>query len=153
MKFSDKDRERFSKFLSSPDDKGCILWLGYCLPNGYGQFMMRGTVLYAHRVAFELSGKKIPPRYEIMHTCDTPACCNAEHLRSGTHLDNMNDMRIKGRSNGGSHGLPAGVHLVLSGKYQAQIRRWGEQIYLGRYATPEEAEESIKEFDARRQER
>lgn len=32
-----------------------------------------------------------------MHTCDNPRCCNPDHLREGTQLDNIADRDRKGR--------------------------------------------------------
>lgn len=32
-----------------------------------------------------------------MHTCDTPACINPAHLKSGTHQQNKYDAVVKGR--------------------------------------------------------
>lgn len=34
---------------------------------------------------------------DICHTCDNPPCCNPMHLFEGTRLDNVHDMRAKGR--------------------------------------------------------
>ena len=52
--------------------------------------------MLAHRVAYELiTGEE--PNGVLLHTCDTPLCCNPEHLTVGTQRDNLQDMRNKGR--------------------------------------------------------
>ena len=37
-----------------------------------------------------------------MHTCDNPHCINPEHLKLGTHKENMADRQCKGRTKIGS---------------------------------------------------
>jgi hypothetical protein len=32
-----------------------------------------------------------------MHKCDNPPCCNFEHMKLGTHLENMSECREKDR--------------------------------------------------------
>jgi hypothetical protein len=51
----------------------------------------------ASRVAWELMNGVIPDGYDVMHKCDNPPCCNPNHLKLGTHLQNMADMKEKKR--------------------------------------------------------
>lgn len=46
----------------------------------------------------------IPDGALVLHSCDTRACFAIEHLRLGTHLDNMNDRRARGRARNGNTG-------------------------------------------------
>lgn len=72
------------------------LFTGCVNNNGYGQIRHNGKTMLAHRVAYELiTGEE--PNGVLLHTCDTPLCCNPEHLTVGTQMDNLQDMRNKGR--------------------------------------------------------
>lgn len=74
----------------------CWLFTGCVNNNGYGQIRHNGKTMLAHRVAYELiAGEE--PNGVLLHTCDTPLCCNPEHLTVGTQRDNLQDMRNKGR--------------------------------------------------------
>lgn len=77
--------------------KGCWLWKGAKGARGYGVFWRAPFQTSAHRVAWELTYGPIPDGHVVMHLCDNPPCVNPEHLRIGTHLENMADMRAKGR--------------------------------------------------------
>ena len=94
--------DRFaSKVALTPDDRGCLLWLGSRMPNGYGQIgsdQPRAAPLKAHRVAWFLAHGRWPRKgLVVMHLCDVPACVNPEHLRVGTQKTNLRDARQKGR--------------------------------------------------------
>lgn len=54
--------------------------------------------LLAHRVAYVKWVGPLEDDAVLLHTCDNPGCINPAHLRAGTTLDNMRDMRNKGRS-------------------------------------------------------
>lgn len=53
---------------------------------------------YAHRVAWLIAKGQIESNLFVLHKCDNPLCCNVDHLFLGTHQDNMDDMKRKGRS-------------------------------------------------------
>ena len=44
-----------------------------------------------------MANGRIPDGLDVLHECDNPPCCNPEHLFLGTHADNMNDCKKKGR--------------------------------------------------------
>lgn len=70
--------------------------------DGYGNRYRDGRMNLAHRLVYAdkhgLSREEMPP--VVRHTCDNPRCINPDHLLGGTHLDNMRDMRERGRSHG-----------------------------------------------------
>lgn len=86
---------------------GCWIWRGTRLPRGYGRYSPRhGRTVYAHRLAYELQGERIPDGLIVCHHCDTPSCVNPAHLFVGTHQDNVDDCVRKKRMHlGNKHGL------------------------------------------------
>jgi hypothetical protein len=83
-----------------PEIGNCHLWtgstaIGRRMP--YGRISHEFTVLYTHRVSYELYIGTIPDGISVLHRCDVPRCCRPEHLFLGTHDDNMADMVAKGR--------------------------------------------------------
>ena len=147
MDLIDSDKPRFQAFLATPNENGCILWLGYTQTNGYGQFRVRETLQYSHRVALVMSGRSLLEGELVLHSCDVPSCCNPGHLWIGSQQDNMLDMKMKRRGTGGRHGLPRGVHETKGGKYIAQLSISGKSRYLGRWETIAAAEKAIQDFE------
>jgi HNH endonuclease len=96
-------KERFdSKWIPEPFS-GCWLWTHYANQSGYGVFGIgsrtdgtRATIL-AHRMSWRLNKGEIPNALRVLHTCDTPACVNPNHLFLGTIRDNALDMIRKHR--------------------------------------------------------
>jgi len=78
-------------------ENGCWEWQGFVHkePNPYGEMSYRGKQWRTHRLSFHLFKGPIPAGLDICHTCDYKRCCNPEHLFTGTHRDNMLDMRDK----------------------------------------------------------
>jgi hypothetical protein len=81
------------------DENGCWTWTGTCGPSGYGHMSYRSTFCKkVHRMAWILWMGEVPDGLYVLHHCDNRKCCNPEHLFLGTHKDNMQDMKEKGRA-------------------------------------------------------
>jgi len=84
----------------------CWNWQGSVsarTPNGgggYGTLKWNRRYWYAHHVAFVLTHGPIPEGAMILHHCDNRICCNPDHVYAGTHQNNMDDMKRRGRSKG-----------------------------------------------------
>lgn len=98
--------QRFMKHVSK-DPNGCWNWTGCKNRTGYGGFLVRsnehrqGRRELAHRVSYELFKGPIPKGKFVCHLCDNTSCVNPDHVWAGTNVDNMGDMKRKGRSNKG----------------------------------------------------
>ena len=74
---------------------GCRDKDGYAIVGGrrYGsRFNVR-----AHRAVWIDAHGPLPKGALVLHSCDNPGCINVEHLRIGTHDDNMRDRRTRER--------------------------------------------------------
>ncbi len=91
--------DRFHKNYKVNHETGCWIWTAGASGNGYGTIAENYVDIYAHRFSYEIHKGLIPEGKYVCHDCDTPLCVNPEHLFLGTHLDNMEDMTNKGRSN------------------------------------------------------
>jgi len=72
--------------------------------NGYAKLSQRSSAFkmygerWLHRITYTRHYGEIPKGVVVMHTCDNPICCNIEHLKLGTQIDNLKDMYNKGRN-------------------------------------------------------
>lgn len=93
--------ERFEAKICREPNSGCWLWAGGINERGYGIIGL-GTrqdgVAKAHRVAWQLFCGEIPDGLNVLHKCDTPACCRPDHLYLGTLRDNSRDAVERGRN-------------------------------------------------------
>lgn len=121
IKITPSLRARFNAKIAPPNERGCALWTGYALPNGYGWFSLcRGKNEYAHRIAFVKGGGKLTRRLNtVRHTCDTPLCTTWDHLRAGTPQQNSQDRDQKNRQ---AKGETSGQHKLTEDDVY-QIRR------------------------------
>lgn len=90
-------RERIEANVRKNEATGCWLWQAGVDGCGYGQLRVNGPKEKAHRAAYRIFKGDIPPGMCVCHTCDTPACCNPDHLFLGTAKDNAVDRASKGR--------------------------------------------------------
>lgn len=76
---------------------GCWEWQRTRTRAGYGRVQFQGRTRLVHVVAHLLAGGSIPDGMEVMHSCDNPPCFNPAHLSAGNRLQNVHDMKEKGR--------------------------------------------------------
>lgn len=86
------------KYVVEPNT-GCWLWTDHCGRRGYAKIWDNdlGRVETGSRAAWKIYRGPIPEGLCVLHTCDTPACVNPEHLFVGTHGDNTRDKLKKKR--------------------------------------------------------
>lgn len=90
--------EKFWEKVDVRDKDDCWIWQGRINEKGYGRLQVGSVQKYSHRYAWELSNnQEIPNGKIIMHLCDTPLCCNPNHLSIGTQTENIADMNAKKR--------------------------------------------------------
>jgi hypothetical protein len=96
------NRKKVSFFANIALDEatGCWNWTGNLRNWRYGGIYYSGRDESVHRVVAHLYlGFDLASPLEVCHRCDNPRCFNPKHLFVGTHLENMQDMVKKGRSN------------------------------------------------------
>lgn len=152
------------RFWSKVDQNGpviredlgaCWVFTGYRKANGYGYFRMPKasgngwTSWNASRVAYYLTHPEFDLELSVLHHCDFPPCCRPDHLFQGTHLDNMADMRAKGRQLSGdrnpSRTHPGSVHRGEENHY-ARLTTEDVLTIRRRYASGERARDIAADF-------
>jgi|SRR6185503_9585571 len=81
----------------------CWEFTGQIDNKGYGRrtFTIEGkkSKRPVHQIAYRLWKGDIIKDFYVCHTCDNRKCFNPDHLWVGTTKENLQDMRVKGRSN------------------------------------------------------
>ena len=70
---------------------GCVLWLGYVNPYGYGLVLTTGQfrLRLAHSAVWELTHGPVPDGLQLDHLCRVKSCVNVDHLEVVTQAVNM----------------------------------------------------------------
>jgi hypothetical protein len=93
---SEKDRQRlFERLIAGrriDPVTGCWEWQGRRDRWGYGRITVAHRRQSVHRLAAALFlGFDLASPLHILHRCHNPPCFRPDHLRPGTHQENMRD--------------------------------------------------------------
>ena len=87
--------------IENDTDTGCWNYTGQLDGGGYGVLNLRKGKskwgIKVHRLMWEHYNGPIPKGMFILHQCDNRRCCNPAHLRPGTHQENMDEAKARGR--------------------------------------------------------
>jgi hypothetical protein len=96
---TDAEKERIFSKITINEKTNCWIWTGAILAKrGYGVINFRGHTEYIHRLLYSYFVAPIPmgvgmPVLDHI-ICNTPSCCNPEHLKLGTQKRNV----LRGKS-------------------------------------------------------
>lgn len=93
----DQLREKLERYTMPIPWSGCWLWMKGLDKDGYGQASRQNKNIRAHRLSWLLNRGELKQGFVIMHSCDTPACCNPAHLSQALQIENNNDKMRKKR--------------------------------------------------------
>jgi hypothetical protein len=86
------------------ESRGCLLYSKVTVKRPYGHIAITAstrstTYSSVHGLSYLYHNNKTSTEgLHVLHSCDTPACCNPKHLRLGTNQDNVDDRVSRGRS-------------------------------------------------------
>lgn len=118
----------------------CWLWTAAKDNAGYGLVRIdnkTSTSQRAHRVTYELAHGSIPDRMLLDHTCHNRSCVRPDHLRPTSNKQNAENRA--GAQPGSKSGVRGVSWHAASRKWVARVTHNRESIYLGMYATIEQA--------------
>lgn len=105
---------------------GCWLWIGVRDRKGYGRLVLNYKSYFAHRISFFLNTGKWPEGKMVCHHCDTPPCCNPNHIYEGTAKTNTGDAVARNRmATGARHGSQTHPERIARGE------RHGSRLHHG----------------------
>lgn len=146
MRAGGKHKDPYANFWDKVDKtEGCWIWTAYRTPLGYGHYRYLGKARLAHRVVAQwLLGLDLDDRTAIVdHQCRNPSCVNPEHLRIGTHKENMENRIAQQGSLSGIRGVS---WCEPMGKWRARTKHNGVEYLAGYFNDKESAGEAAREL-------
>lgn len=110
----------------------CWMWLGFRDVHGYGHRGLNGRNPGAHRIAWTISKSEIPVDFFVLHKCDNPGCVNPDHLKLGTHSENVADAIKKGRSARGEKQGSSKLTEEAVQEIRLRVDAGEQQVHLAR---------------------
>lgn len=107
-------------------DDGCWIWTGLLDKDGYGILSTSYFKMSVHRIAAFIWLKDFTEDQQALHkiTCPRKNCFNPDHLYSGTHQDNMNDIKtLKSHHNTKKTQCPKGHEYTEENTYLDSRKR------------------------------
>ena len=115
--------DRFLKKIHFEPNTSCWLWSGLLNVDEYGRYKHKGKTILSHRFTWYFFKGPILKGLHIDHfVCDTPSCCNPEHLKVVSPKENILRGKGFGAVNSRKTHCPSGheytkesVYVLLSG--------------------------------------
>jgi hypothetical protein len=128
---TDEQLEKWFFEQKNINESNCWEWNGV-INSGSGQLSVKGKRILAHRFSLQLHIKRIIPKgTEVRHMCNNPICINPEHLKEGTHYENMQDMVRSNRQAKGkflSEKLTGIEHIKARGAGNSNVKLTEKQV-------------------------
>ena len=139
----------FSKYLSYDPKTGILRWIvnrrghvksgdvaGSPHNRGYVHIGISGKCYLAHRIALSMSGLNVGPKDQVDHINGIRNDNRLSNLRIATHAENCHNASRRKDNTSGYKGVGFSNKRQ---KWRARIRKDNKEIWLGYFATAEEA--------------